>query len=82
MGKKYALVREFIYGWDWSEFNEFGATITYDNKEDAQASLDEYIKDVNDAYKSGNCDREYADENDMAVAEVIESNTEVKFIIQ
>ena len=82
MKAKYALVRNFIYGWDWSEFNEFGATIKYDNKEDAQASLDEYIKDVNEAYKAGGSDRSYSDENDMAVAQVIESETEVKFIIQ
>jgi len=76
MEKKYALVREFIYGWDWSEFSDNGEPITYDNKGDAQASLDEYIKDVNDAYKAGNLEREYADENDMAIAEV---KSEVKF---
>ena len=70
METKYAMVREFLYGWDWSEFYENGQPIIYDNKKDAQASLDEYIKDVNDAYKSGNLEREYADENDMAIAEV------------
>ena len=72
MEKKYALVREFIYGWDWSEFNEFGATITYDNKEDAQASLDEYIRDVNESHYLGYVDEPY--QHDMAIAEV-------KFII-
>jgi hypothetical protein len=70
METKYAMVREFLYGWDWSEFDENGQPIIYDNKKKAQASLDEYIKDVNDAYKSGNLQREYADENDMAIAEV------------
>ena len=72
METKYAMVREFIYGWDWSEFSDDEGVIPviYNTREEAQASLDEYIKDVNDAYKSGNLEREYADENDMAIAEV------------
>ena len=82
MKAKYALVREFSCGWDWAEFHDHGQTITYDNKEDAHTSLDEHIKDVNEAYEAGGLDRSYSDENDMAVAQVIECQTEVQFIIQ
>ena len=70
METKYAMVRDFIYGWDWSEFSDDEGVIPviYNTREEAQASLDEYIEDVNDAYKSGNMDCEY--QNDMAIAEV------------
>ena len=61
MEKKYALVREFIYGWDWSEFSDNNGLIPliYNTIADARASLDVYIRDVNEPY-----------ENDMAIAEV------------
>lgn len=68
METKYAIVREFIYGWDWSDFDEDGQTIIYDNKEDAQASLDEYIRDVNESHDLGYIDEPY--QHDMAIAEV------------
>ena len=70
MEKKYALVREFIYGWDWSEFSDNNGLIPliYNTIADARASLDVYIRDVNDAYEDGYVDEPY--ENDMAIAEV------------
>lgn len=70
MENKYAIVREFLYGYDWSEFSDDEGVIPiiYDSKEDAQASLDEHIRDVNDAYEDGDMDEPY--DNDMAIAEV------------
>ena len=70
MENKYAIVREFLYGYDWSEFSDDNGLIPiiYDSKADARASLDEYIRDVNDAYEDGYMDEPY--ENDMAIAEV------------
>lgn len=73
METKYAIVREFIYGWDWSDlantyFDEDSRTIIYDNKEEAQASLDEYIIDVNESHDLGYIDEPY--QHDMAIAEV------------
>tara|TARA_R110000765_G_scaffold20037_3_gene52270 strand:+ start:7811 stop:8224 length:414 start_codon:yes stop_codon:yes gene_type:complete len=70
MENKYAIVREFLYGYDWSEFSDDNGLIPiiYDSKEDAQASLDEHIRDVNDAYEDGDMDEPY--DNDMAIAEV------------
>ena len=70
MEKKYALVREFIYGWDWSEFSDDDGVIPviYNTKEDAQASLDEYIRDVNESHDLGYIDEPY--QHDMAIAEV------------
>ncbi len=68
METKYAIVREFVYGWDWSDFHEDAQTIIYDNKEDAQASLDEYIRDVNESHDLGYIDEPY--QHDMAIAEV------------
>ncbi len=70
MENKYAIIREFLYGYDWSEFSDDNGLIPiiYDSKEDAQASLDEHIRDVNDAYEDGDMDEPY--DNDMAIAEV------------
>ena len=70
METKYAMVREFIYGWDWSEFSDDEGVIPiiYNTREDAQASLDEYIRDVNESHYLGYVDEPY--QNDMAIAEV------------
>lgn len=69
----YKLQREFIYGWDDTEFDDNEEVITYDTPEEAQASLDDHIKDVNDAYAKGDMDSPY--EDDMKVVEIDEEIT-------
>ena len=43
-------------------------SINANTREDAQASLDEYIRDVNESHSLGYVDEPY--QNDMAIAEV------------
>jgi hypothetical protein len=70
MKTKYAIVREYIYGWDWSDFSDDDgvAPTLYASKEEAQASLDEYIRDVNESHDLGYIDEPY--QHDMEIAEV------------
>ena len=69
--KQFKLEREYIYGWDdtewWDDNHE--NPVLYDTKEEAQMSLDSYILDVNYAYKMGGMDSPY--QNDMRVTEIL-----------
>ena len=60
----YAQIREFSYGLDWTEFGDDNGEeiIVYETKEQADADLREYIKDVNEAYKDGFMDEPYQDD--------------------
>lgn len=63
----YAIKREFIYGWDFTEFEEgedgeVGEIVFYDTKEEADKSLAEYVDDINHAFKIGNMDSPYDDD--------------------
>lgn len=69
----YVIKREFIYGWDFTEFEEADSDvysnengeetpIIYDTKEEADKSLADYIKEVNYAFKIGNMDSPYDDD--------------------
>jgi hypothetical protein len=65
---KYALKREYIYGWDYAEFDEDEKPILYDTKEDAEEELQQYIKDVNHAHAIGDMSEPY--QNDLIIEEV------------
>lgn len=56
------MVREFIYGWDYTEFGENEEVITYSTKEEAEKELQDYIDDVNEAYKNGDMIEPYSDD--------------------
>jgi hypothetical protein len=69
----YAIKREFIYGWDFTEFEEADSDvysnhngeetpIIYDTKEEADKSLADYIKEVNYAFEQGHMDSPYDDD--------------------
>lgn len=67
----YVIKREFIYGWDFTEFEEgeegdiesiLREPIIYDTKEEADKSLAEYVDDINHAFKIGNMDSPYDDD--------------------
>jgi len=55
----YVMKREYIYGWDFTEFGDNEKPIVYSTKEEADKQLAEYIEDVNDAFKRGDMDSPY-----------------------
>lgn len=59
----YAIKREFIYGWDFTEFGEDEEgdrePIIYDTKEEAEDELEDHIKAINRAFKKGHMDSPY-----------------------
>lgn len=65
---KWVLLREYIYGFDVTEYDDDGIVILYDTEEEASKELDDYINDVNEAYKQGNMEFPY--ENDIKVEKV------------
>lgn len=65
---KFALKRNFIYGYDFTEIDDQERIIFYDSLEDAQTSLDSYIDDVNDAFKNGDLSEPYND--DIIIVEI------------
>lgn len=67
---KYKHQRYIGNDWEDTEHDEEGNVIVYDTKEEAKASLQEYIDDVNEAYKKGDMDEPYQD--DCKVVEFIE----------
>lgn len=70
----FAIKTEFIYGWDFTEFEEDEdgdrVPIIYDTKEEADKELEFHIKCVNSAYKAGHMDSPY--ENDCKVFNLTE----------
>lgn len=66
--ERYAIIREFIYGWDWTEFNDMQSVVLYETEKEAHVSLMDYIEDINDAYKIGDISDPY--QNDCKVVRV------------
>ena len=60
--KKYCMAREFLYGWDYTEFDDNGNVITYSTKKEAEKELRDYINDVNEAHKNGDLSDPYSDD--------------------
>ena len=71
MNRIYVLLREFIYGLDTTEFGDDGKVITYDSRVEAEASLEEYVQDVNHAYEEGMMDSPYEKDVQVALVEKV-----------
>jgi len=65
---KFALKRNFIYGYDFTEIDDQEHIVFYDSLEDAQSSLDSYIDDVNEAFENGDISEPYDD--DVIIVEI------------
>lgn len=52
-------MREFIYGWDFTEFDDNDNVYMHDTFEEAQHSLREMVADMNTAYTNGDMDEPY-----------------------
>ena len=66
--KKFVIVREYIYGWDFSEWDEDGIVVLHDTEQEAKDELTSYAEECNQSFSCGMMDEPY--QNDMSVAEV------------
>ena len=64
------MLRNFSYGWDFTEFDEDDKVVIYYAHSLAKKSLEEYINDVNYAFDVGNMDEPYQD--DCKIEEITE----------
>ncbi len=65
----YLHIREFIYGWDWTETDENENVVFYNTREEAESELNTYIQDVNREHQNGNIDEPYQDDCKVAEAQ-------------
>jgi hypothetical protein len=68
MNNTYAIARKFIYGLDFTEYDEDVNVIVYHNKLQAERELKDYIDSCNHAYDKGYTETPYDD--DCIVVEV------------
>jgi hypothetical protein len=66
--EKFAMIRNYAYGWDWTEWDENENIILYDTEEEAQNELASYIEEENNHFEMGHTPHPY--QNDCAIAPV------------
>ena len=76
---KFVHVREYIYGWDFTERPPDGKVFLHDTYEEALDELKDYIRSINHAFEIGDMSEPY--QNDCSIAEVeVTPDGEVKLL--
>lgn len=59
----YMVECNFTYGWDDADWHEDDKPLRFSTREEAEAEIESFIEDMNEAYEAGNVEEPYSRED-------------------